>query len=137
MGGKLPNILWREIAKAVVYLQNRTPKASKGWKTPYELLFKRKPGQKHLRVYGCKAFTITIDQKRKKNKKKRLDPKAQIGYFVRYISSNIYRIWVPLRNEVISIRDVIFNEEEDFDSHIESLEDNARHIDLQELTEHL
>jgi len=53
------------------------------------------------------------------------------------MSLNIYRIWVPLRNEVISTKDVIFNEEEDFDGHIKSLEDNARHVDLQELAEHL
>src|SRR6185437_9918860 len=137
MGGKLPNMLWREIAKSAVYHQNRTPKASKGWKTPYELLFERKPGQEHLRAYGCKAFAITTDCKRKKNRKKRLDPKAWIGYLVGYMSSNIYCIWVPLRNEVISTRDVIFNEEEDFDSYIESVEDSARHVDLQELAEHL
>src|SRR5581483_7639671 len=61
MGGKLPNKLWRKIAKAAIYLQNRIPKKSKNWKTPYKLLFKRKPGQKHLRAYGCKAFAIITD----------------------------------------------------------------------------
>ena len=44
MGGKLPDKLWREICKVVVYLQNRTLKESKGWKTPYELLFEQRPG---------------------------------------------------------------------------------------------
>ena len=53
------------------------------------------------------------------------------------MSLNIYRIWVPLRNEVISTKDVIFNKEEDFDGYIESVEDNARHMDLQKLAKHL
>ena len=46
------------------------------------------------------------------------------------MSLNIYRIWVFFRNEVISIKDVIFNEKKDFDGYIKSLEDNARYVDL-------
>src|SRR5437667_8885279 len=132
MRGKLPTALWREVVQAAVYLYNRTLRYNNKWKSPYEALFKRKPGQEHLRVYGCKAFAMTTIAKRKQQRLKRLDPKAWIGYLVGYTSSNIYRIWVLLLNKVISIRDVIFNEEEVFDGNLDHLKDDVREVDLEE-----
>lgn len=41
---------------------------------------------------------------------KKLDPRAQIGYLVGYSASNIYNIWTPSLNKVISARDVTFDE---------------------------
>ena len=133
MRGKLPTALWREVVQAAVYLYNRTPRYNNKWKSPYEALFKRKPAQEHLRAYGCKAFAMTTTAKRKQQRLKRLDPKAWIGYLVGYTSSNIYRIWVLLLNKVISIRDVIFNEEEVFDGNLDHLKDDVREVDLEEL----
>lgn len=43
-------------------------------------------------------------------KKGKLLPKAEIGYLVGYDSTNIYRIWIPSRDVVVSSRDVTFNE---------------------------
>jgi hypothetical protein len=43
-------------------------------------------------------------------KKEKLLLKAEIGYLVRYDSTNIYRIWIPSRDIVVSSRDVTFNE---------------------------
>jgi hypothetical protein len=42
-------------------------------------------------------------------------PRAHIGYLVGYDSTNIYRIWVPSRNIVLSTRDVIFDESQRYD----------------------
>ena len=61
-------MLWREVTQAAVYLYNRTPRYNNKWKSPYESLFNRKLGQEHLRVYGCKAFTITTAAKRKEER---------------------------------------------------------------------
>lgn len=38
-----------------------------------------------------------------------------MGFLVGYESTNIYRIWVPHKNKVVSVRDVIFNEDEVWD----------------------
>ena len=53
----------------------------------------------------------------------KLDPRAQIGYLVGYDSTNIYRIWVPHQGKIISIRDVIFDENTQFDGKRENLTD--------------
>jgi len=53
---------------------------------------------------------ITKDAQLKRNRRNKLDPRAEIGYLVRYNSTNIYRIWIPHTGKVISTRDVIFNE---------------------------
>lgn len=133
MSGKLPNQLWREVYSAAVYLYNRSPRYSNNWMTPYEALLRRKPGQEHLKAYGCKVFVMKPDALRKEGRLKRLNPKAWIGYLVGYTSSNIYRIWVPVRNTIISARDVIFDEEQIFDGTIEGLALDVKEVDLEDL----
>ena len=76
---------------------------------------------------------MTTDTYNKAKRLKRLDPKAWIGYLVGYSSTNIYRIWVPLLNRIISTRDVIFNEEERFTGNLEALKNDVREVDLEEL----
>ncbi|RKF58072.1 hypothetical protein GcM3_184041, partial [Golovinomyces cichoracearum] len=41
-------------------------------------------------------------------------PRAEIGYLVSYDSKNIFRIWIPSRNIVISTRDVTFDPTEGY-----------------------
>ena len=59
----------------------------------------------HLETYGCKAFTLI------KNipKLQRLEPRAHIGYLIGWDSTNVFRIWVPSKREVIQSRDVKFS----------------------------
>lgn len=64
---------------------------------------------------------------------KRFNPKAWIGYLVGYASSNTYRIWNPVTNQVIHTRDVIFDEQETFSGALEELRDDIREIDRDEL----
>ena len=148
-GAKLPSFLWVEIWRAAVYLYNRTPKYIYNWKTPYERFYtyfafrdgvvvtERKPDQTHLRVYGCKAFAMTTDALKKKNRLQRLEPRGWIGYLVGYNSTNIYRVWNPLTNKVISTRDVIFNEKETFSGDIQHLRDDLRQLSEEELNQRL
>ena len=67
---------------------------------------------------------MTAVAHRKKERLQRLNPKAWIGYLVGYRSLNIYRVWILSLNKVISMRDVIFNEDELFDGNIQSLRDD-------------
>ncbi|KAM4059763.1 reverse transcriptase (RNA-dependent DNA polymerase) [Hirsutella rhossiliensis] len=58
---------------------------------------------------------MTADAQLKRKKKRKLDPRAFVGYLVGYNSTNIFRIWIPLLRKVISTRDVIFDEFSFFD----------------------
>ena len=145
LGANLPWNLWPEIARASVYLHNRTPKYTNHWKSPYEMFFTsiafkngvvtspRKPNQSHLRAYGCKAFAMTDDTKRGKSRLQRFDPKAWIGYLVGYQSSNIFRIWIPSMGKVISTRDVVFDEDTIFSGAQQDIMDNLMHSTVEEI----
>ena len=91
-GAKLPDDLYPEIFRAAIYLLNRTPKYQFDWKSPLER-FKAKMGEKpgdmksflkprqgHLKVYGCKAFALTPDYMKGRNKLKRFNPKAALSF---------------------------------------------------------
>ena len=128
LSGRLPHALWRDIVAASIYLYNRTPRYSLGWRSPYEAFHEyvmasqgvdgpRKPILHHLKAYGCKCYVL-IKSKGDPDypgKLQKLQPKAHIGFLVGYESTNIYRIWIPHKKKVISARDVIFNEGEFFD----------------------
>jgi hypothetical protein len=111
----LPHDLWREIISAAVYLKNRTPRESNGWKTPYEMFYSKQPYLSHLKAYGCRAYAMTSQAQLQQKKLRKLDPRAHIGYLVGYDSTNIFRVWVPHKGKVISTRDVIFDEDTFFD----------------------
>ena len=49
-------------------------------------------------------------------------PRRHIGYLVRYVTSNIYRIWVPILKRVIITRNVTFNEEVRYSKELEGKE---------------
>ena len=42
-------------------------------------------------------------------------PKTHIGYLVGYKGNNLYRIWVPSKNNIITTRDITFDKESFFD----------------------
>ena len=123
---KLPAALWPEIDRAAVYLHNRTPRYQYNWKSPYDrfhtylahrdgvVVPDRKPQQAHLKVYGCKAFALTTEYLKKEKRLHRFNPKAWIGFLVGYDSTNVYRIWNPIKNIVVRARDVIFDEDQVF-----------------------
>ena len=140
-GAHLPTHLMEEIYQAAVYLFNRTPRYTNHWKSPYECFFTeiarrtvgnptpKMPDQRHLRAYGCKAFAMTPAALKKTNRRLRLEPRAFIGYLVGYQSSNIYRVWLPTENKVISTRDVIFNEKAIYSGNEEDLRDDVKEVD--------
>jgi hypothetical protein len=128
LSGHLPHALWREIVATAVYLHNRTPRYSIGWKSPFEAFHEvvmtaegvtgpRKPILHHLKAYGCRCYALIKSSKDpdRIQKLKKLQPRAHIGYLIGYESTNIYRIWIPHKKKVISARDVLFDEDEFYD----------------------
>jgi hypothetical protein len=119
----LPKNLWPEAVRAAVYILNRTPtmlpdhrvivpwvEAMKA-KTPAEAENTAESNPlranlANLRLYGCRAYVRT----QKIPKKDKMAPRAEIGYLVGYVASNIWRIWFPHLDTVRACRDVVFDE---------------------------
>lgn len=106
------------------YLYNQTPQMLNNWKFPYKAFYSyiynkknvfssQKPLFHHLKVYGYKAYILIKSKIDLKYFKKRckLDIKAHIGFFVKYKLINIYRIKVLYKKKMVSVQDIIFNED--------------------------
>ena len=53
---QFPIQFWGECALAACYLINRTPTRNLNGKTPFELLYDKRPSLEHLRVIGCLTY---------------------------------------------------------------------------------
>jgi transposase InsO family protein len=51
-----PRYLWGEALLASVYLYNRTPYSSLGYKTPYKIFYKEKPYIQNIRSWGSITY---------------------------------------------------------------------------------
>ena len=128
----LPENLWPETIKAAGYLTNRAPTKRLDWKTPFQKLQEAtgasnpKPNIAHLAVYGCRAYALNQQIPRRR----KLEPRAFIGYLVGYESTNIFRIWIPEQKKVVATRDVTFDETKTY-----SPEDLTKKIQLQKNAE--
>jgi hypothetical protein len=135
LAANLPGDLWPETWQAAAYIHNRSPREQNSWKTPRETLLKwlrannkdvadlmDQPDTTNLYTYGCRAYPIRnevlADQDRTANK---TWPRTHIGYLVSYQGSNIYRIWVPQNAQIVTVRDVEFNEDEIFNPNEEPI----------------
>ena len=52
----LPLSLWVEAACTVVYIQNKSPHAILGEKTPEEVFTSKKPAVDHMRIFGTHVY---------------------------------------------------------------------------------
>ena len=77
---------------------------------------------------------MTTDALKKVNCLQRFNPKAWIGYLVRYNPTNVYRVQNPIKNNVVQTRDVTFNEHKTFNRDLEMLKDNMLKIQLDKLS---
>ena len=72
---------------------------------------------------------------KKLNKLKRLLLKVYIRYLIKYLLTNLYRIWIPLYNKIIIIKDIYFNKKEIFNGNTKILKYNVKNISLRYLVE--
>ena len=70
-----------------------------------------------MKAYVCIAYVLIKSKGDPDYPKKleKLQPRAHIGYLVGYTSTNIYRIWIPYKRNVISARDILFDEQKFYD----------------------
>ena len=101
----LPKSLSNELICTAAYVLNRTPTEALAWKTPYEVVWGTKPKVQHMRPIGCRAYVLNRSLKRAD----KLESRALIGHLVGYDSTNIFRIWLPTKDQVIRTRYVVFH----------------------------
>ena len=107
---------WGEAIDTANYLQNRLPTRTTD-KTPYEMLYKKKPIVDHLRIFGCTAYVHIPKKSRRK-----LDIKAKKMVMVGYSNeSKAYRLLDPATGKIVISRDVRFIEENQEDSELNEL----------------
>ena len=62
----LPLSLWVEAAGTAVYIQNKSPHAILGEKTPEEVFTNKKPAVDHMRMFGTLVYIHVPKEKRAK-----------------------------------------------------------------------
>ncbi|EZA59730.1 Copia protein, partial [Ooceraea biroi] len=101
---KIPMDFWAEAVCTAAYIRNRIKSTSHG-KTSYEMWNNRKPNIKCMRRFGCLAYLLN-----KENKKKKFELKCIKGIFVGYSANNTYRVYIPEIGKIRSDCDVKFDE---------------------------
>ncbi len=100
----LPEHFWGEAVTAAVYLKNRLPHITLGYKVPEHSWTGKKPDVRNLRVWGCKAYVHIPSSLRKK-----LDAKSRICIFVGYANEHMgWRFWDVEGRKIIFSRDATF-----------------------------
>lgn len=96
--------LWGEGVRVAMYLHNRSPTKNNAC-TSYEMWNNKRPNLENLRTFGCKAYAKNLGQIKK------LDDRSKITKFVGY-AQNGYRLWDPVKRNIIVSRDVKFIEDD-------------------------
>ena len=104
------------------HVQNRSLTKLIVNKTPYEVLYNKKPNLNYLRVFGCKVIAHI-----EKHKRSKFEPKGKVYRFIGYSSSSKgYRLLDPSDSKVIVRRDVKFLED-DFNFKLENSEEKSNY----------
>ena len=85
-----------------------------------------------MRAYSYKAYVLIKSKSdaQYRHKRQKLDAKAHISFLVGYELTNIYRVWIPIKKKVVSVRDVIFDEDTIWDGKpIPYTSDNIKELD--------
>lgn len=76
-----------------------------------------------LKIYGSRAYPLKRErEKGADNRLFKVSPRGHIGYLVGYVNSNIYRIWIPRLERVITTRNVRIKERLYYDQASEATE---------------
>ncbi|CAL1358011.1 unnamed protein product [Linum trigynum] len=113
----VPSTFWVEAIHTVVYLINRQLTPILDQRSPYEVLFGKRPAYKELRVFGCVCYVLLPSRERNK-----LTPKAVKCVFVGYSDKHKGYVCYDVSNRRIRIsRDVAFLEHLSYYDHKDSV----------------
>ncbi|KAJ9558774.1 hypothetical protein OSB04_013388 [Centaurea solstitialis] len=102
----VPKSFWAEAVATACYTQNRTLIVKRTGKTAYEMIEKRKPDIKHLRVFGCKCYILND-----RDDLGKFNPKADESIFIGYSPhSKVYRVYNKRSQTILESAHVDFSE---------------------------
>ncbi|KAF5776249.1 putative RNA-directed DNA polymerase [Helianthus annuus] len=102
----LPKRFWGECIQTACYIINRLPSKVIGNKTPYEIVFRKKPDYDRLRVMGCLAYYRSIETNGDK-----FEFRGRPGVFLGYPQGTKgYKIFDVEHGKIAVSRDVTFVE---------------------------
>jgi len=108
---KMPKSFWPKAVNWAIYVLNRCPTLAVKDVTPEEAWSKVKPSVDHFRVFGCVAHVHIPDAKRTKLENKSFSC-VLLGVSE---ESKAYRLYDPTAKRIVISRDVIFEEEKQWD----------------------
>ena len=102
---------WGETVATNVYILNRCPMKNVEGMTPFEVWHGKKPVVHHLKVFECIAYVPNTTPHLK-----RLEDRSRKMIFIGYeYGSKAYRAYDPTTRRVHVTRDVVFNENAQWD----------------------
>lgn len=108
---KIPKTFWPEAVNWTIYVLNRCPTLAVKDVTPEEMWSGVKPSVGYFRVFGCMAHVHVPSVRRTK-----LDDKSFICVLLGVSEeSKGYRLYDPIAKKIVVSRDVIFEEEKQWD----------------------
>lgn len=108
---KIPKTFWPEAVNWTVHVLNRSPTLAVRNMTPEEAWNGVKPSVEYFRVFGCTTHVHVPDSTRTK-----LDDKSLICVLLGVSEeSKAYRLYDPVKQKIIISRDVIFEEDKNWD----------------------
>ena len=103
---KLPPSFWPFAVSTFVHTSNRAPTSALNGDTPYFHWKGRKPDISYFRVFGCLAYVLIRQEKRKA-----LQPRSKKCIFIGYPDGvKAWRFWDPVDKKVIISSHAIFDE---------------------------
>nr|GEZ30708.1 retrovirus-related Pol polyprotein from transposon TNT 1-94 [Tanacetum cinerariifolium] len=120
----LPSFLWVEAIATACFTQNRLIIHKRFDETPYELMNKRKPNIKFIRVFGCRCYLFNVYEDVGK-----LKAKGDIEVFIGYSKvSDAFRIYNKQTRKIHESVNVNFDETSEMDSKQFSLEPSLSNL---------
>ncbi|KAJ9561558.1 hypothetical protein OSB04_006718 [Centaurea solstitialis] len=102
----LPLTFWVEAVSTACYTQNRSLVVKRFEKTPYHLLYNKRPNIKFFHVFGCKCFVLNDRESVGK-----FDPKGDSAIFIGYAWDSVaYRVYIPRTKLVVVSTNVRFDD---------------------------
>ncbi|GJV06992.1 retrovirus-related pol polyprotein from transposon TNT 1-94 [Tanacetum coccineum] len=112
---KAPMFLWAEAVATACYTQNRSLIHTRHYKTPYELVYDKKPDLTFFRVFGALCYLTNDSEDLGK-----LQPTADIGIFVGYAPSRKgYRIYNKRTRHIMETIHIQFDELTEHMAHVQ------------------
>lgn len=124
----LTNKLWRKIVAIITYLYNCTLQALINQKSPYKAFYtyiydKKKVSEPCksllylLKAYEWKCYVLIKSKSdpQYQSKRQKHNTKAHIGFLMGYESINIYRVQIPYKKKVTSVKNITFDKDKLWD----------------------